>query len=60
MKMEDKEFFSMRDVSNLFGVSLSLVKQKLRWELGTPVRIGKCLRWTRSQIEAYVKNNRAD
>jgi len=60
MKMEDKDFFSMRDVSDLFGVSLSLVKQKIRWELGTPIRLGKCLRWTRGQIETYIKNNCAD
>jgi len=29
MKNENKDFFSMRDVSNLFGVSLSLIKQKI-------------------------------
>lgn len=60
MTLDDKEFFSMRDVANLFGVSLSLVKQKIRWELGKPVKLGKCLRWTRPQIETFIENNRED
>jgi hypothetical protein len=58
MKIEDREFYSMRDVANLFGVSLSHVKQTVRWELGDPIKVGKrCLRWSKDQIKAYVKNN---
>lgn len=60
MKLDDKDYFSMRDVAELFGVSLSLVKQKIRWELEPPIRVGRCLRWTRSQIERYANNNRSE
>ena len=47
----------MRDIADLFGVSLSHVKQSLRWELPEPHRIGtRTLRWSREQLETYLKN----
>lgn len=57
MNLTDKEFFSMRDIAQLLGVSHSHVKQNLRWELPKPIRVGKrCLRWSRAQVDAYIKN----
>lgn len=58
MKLSDKEFFSMADIAKLFGVSISHVKQYLRYELPEPVRVGKkALRWRRDKLETYIKNH---
>lgn len=57
MELKDKEFFSMKDLSEVFGVSLSHIKQSVRWELPKPIIVGKrCLRWRREQIESFIKN----
>lgn len=61
MTLDDKEFFSMRDIADLLGVSLSHVKQNIRYELTNPIRVGKrSLRWRRESIETYLKNQTED
>lgn len=58
MSKSEQEFYTMRDIAALFRVSLSHVKQHLRWELPEPVKIGKRgLRWHRDAIQVYIKNN---
>jgi predicted DNA-binding transcriptional regulator AlpA len=57
MNVEEKRFYSMRDLAEIFGVSLSHIKQNVRWLLPKPMRVGKrTLRWSREQIDTFIKN----
>jgi predicted DNA-binding transcriptional regulator AlpA len=56
-QLKDKQFFSMKDLSRMFGVSISTMKTTVRWQLPKPVRVGKnSLRWSREQVETYISN----
>ena len=55
MTIEELKMLSKNEIASLLGVSIRTVQRKQDLgEIPAPVRIGKSVRWVRSQIEEWI------